>query len=120
MFLPVKKAYVSADSRKKCRLPEKLPFHKMPVQRSERLPFGREKLPFGRVKLPFQFGKRPPAMLNLQKCRFGEKKNKGKKKGAVSMENIVFSYHTGEKCTRREATAIIVNIRMDSCVKERT
>ena len=89
VFAVWRKVYFSPVSRRKPRLIENRRFAKCLCHGREKLPVGREKLPFGRVKLPFRFGQRPPAMLNLQKCRFA-------KKGAISMENIVFNKAAGK------------------------
>ena len=78
---------------KKRRLPEKLPFHKIPVQ-----PSGKVAVWTGKVQLPFRFGKQPPAMLNLQKCRFAQK--------LPSRWQTLFLNQTAETCTRREATGM--------------
>ena len=75
-------------------------FTKRPFNSREKLPFGWEKWPLGLVKLPLRFGKRPPAMLNLQKCCFAKKR-------AVSMKNIA-SNRTAERSTRRKATGMYI------------
>ena len=97
IFLPFREK--SAVCHKNCRF-TKCHLEARLTNGREKLPFGREKLPFGRVNLPFRFGKRPPATLNLQNCRFA-------KKSAVSMENNVFN-QKAEKCTRREAAGMLL------------
>ena len=92
------KAFVSAVSRKKRRLPENLPFHKMLVQRSGKVAVWTGKVAGWTGKIAVSIQQATACIAQLAKVSF-------RTKSAVSMENIVFN-QTAEKCTRQEATGM--------------
>ena len=67
------KAFVSAVSRKKRRLPENLPFHKMFVQRSGKVAVWTGKVAGWTGKIAVSIQQASACIAQLQKCRFAQK-----------------------------------------------